>query len=110
MKQQMECHEFPLYSQAGGNAAFGGISSRNDEASACEKDSSNPDQDRPSRPYNENAMNIVLVGAECAPWSKTGGAILPDQGFHLVHREMSHCSIEILKQYIQEWLGMHQAA
>jgi len=25
-----------------------------------------------AKPYNENAMNVVMVGAECAPWSKTG--------------------------------------
>lgn len=25
-------------------------------------------------PRNPNAMNIVMVGAECAPWSKTGEA------------------------------------
>lgn len=25
------------------------------------------------RPPNPHAMNVVLVGAECAPWSKTGG-------------------------------------
>jgi len=23
-------------------------------------------------PAGENAMNVVMVGAECAPWSKTG--------------------------------------
>ncbi|PSC74906.1 granule-bound starch synthase chloroplastic amyloplastic isoform X1 [Micractinium conductrix] len=27
----------------------------------------------PVKPHNPNAMNIVFVGAECAPWSKTGG-------------------------------------
>eukprot|EP00887_Chlorella_sp_A99_P003306 scaffold9.g3306.t1 len=27
----------------------------------------------PAKPVNPNAMNIVFVGAECAPWSKTGG-------------------------------------
>lgn len=26
------------------------------------------------RPPNPHAMNVVLVGAECAPWSKTGGS------------------------------------
>ncbi|KAL4439933.1 hypothetical protein ABPG75_002934 [Micractinium tetrahymenae] len=25
------------------------------------------------RPANPHAMNVVMVGAECAPWSKTGG-------------------------------------
>ena len=29
-------------------------------------------QESESRAYNENAMNVVMVGAECAPWSKTG--------------------------------------
>lgn len=29
----------------------------------------------PPREKNPNAMNIVLVGAECAPWSKTGGLV-----------------------------------
>ena len=24
-------------------------------------------------PQNPNAMNVIIVGAECAPWSKTGG-------------------------------------
>lgn len=28
----------------------------------------------PQKIYNENAMNVVLVGSECAPWSKTGDA------------------------------------
>jgi hypothetical protein len=28
---------------------------------------------QPAPPSNPNAMNVVLVGAECAPWSKTGG-------------------------------------
>ncbi|KAL4856848.1 Granule-bound starch synthase 2 [Chlorella vulgaris] len=27
----------------------------------------------PVKPPNPNAMNIVFVGSECAPWSKTGG-------------------------------------
>jgi len=32
----------------------------------------------PEKPYNPNAMNIIFVGAECAPWSKTGAcAVLP---------------------------------
>ena len=26
-----------------------------------------------ARPENPNAMSVVMVGAECAPWSKTGG-------------------------------------
>lgn len=26
----------------------------------------------PEKPPNPNAMNVVFVGAECAPWSKTG--------------------------------------
>ena len=26
----------------------------------------------PQKVHNENAMNVVVVGAECAPWSKTG--------------------------------------
>ena len=26
-----------------------------------------------ARPDNPNAMSVVMVGAECAPWSKTGG-------------------------------------
>ena len=26
----------------------------------------------PAKPPNPNAMNIIFVGAECAPWSKTG--------------------------------------
>lgn len=29
----------------------------------------------PPKERNPNAMNIVLVGAECAPWSKTGGLV-----------------------------------
>ncbi len=29
------------------------------------------DFSKPS-PAGENAMNVVMVGAECAPWSKTG--------------------------------------
>ena len=29
--------------------------------------------DIPPPPANPNTMNIVFVGAECAPWSKTGG-------------------------------------
>ena len=29
--------------------------------------------DTPPPPANPNTMNIVFVGAECAPWSKTGG-------------------------------------
>ncbi|EFN59872.1 hypothetical protein CHLNCDRAFT_6787, partial [Chlorella variabilis] len=28
---------------------------------------------RPRRPANPHAMNIIMVGAECAPYSKTGG-------------------------------------
>jgi starch synthase len=32
-----------------------------------------PAPEQPPRPANPNAMNIVMVGAECAPWSKTGG-------------------------------------
>jgi len=29
--------------------------------------------DVPPKPNNPNAMNIVVVSSECAPWSKTGG-------------------------------------
>lgn len=32
-----------------------------------------PKAEAPPPPKNPNAMNIVFVGAECAPWSKTGG-------------------------------------
>ena len=31
-----------------------------------------PSEQQPAQTYNENRMNVVLVGAECAPWSKTG--------------------------------------
>jgi starch synthase len=38
-----------------------------------------PPQQQPaahsSPPAGENAMNVVLVGAECAPWSKTGDRV-----------------------------------
>ena len=38
-----------------------------------------PQQQQPaahsSPPAGENAMNVVLVGAECAPWSKTGETV-----------------------------------
>lgn len=40
-----------------------------------------PQQQQPaahsSPPAGENAMNVVLVGAECAPWSKTGDTVYP---------------------------------
>ena len=34
----------------------------------------------PEKPHNPNAMNIIFVGAECAPWSKTGGCWPPLAG------------------------------
>lgn len=42
----------------------------------------------------DNAMNIIMVGAECAPWSKTGGlgdvmGALPKALAHRGHRVMT---------------------
>ena len=46
------------------------------DSSSMQQHSQAQHSDRPqeseSRAYNENAMNVVMVGAECAPWSKTG--------------------------------------
>ena len=37
-----------------------------------------PQQEQQQQPSlaGDNAMNVVLVGAECAPWSKTGARLL----------------------------------
>jgi starch synthase len=32
-----------------------------------------PEEDKPPPLAGPNVMNVVMVGAECAPWSKTGG-------------------------------------
>lgn len=40
--------------------------------SSAEEPTKAPAEESPPQPYNENRMNVVLVGAECAPWSKTG--------------------------------------
>lgn len=31
-----------------------------------------PEEEKPPPLAGPNVMNIVMVGAECAPWSKTG--------------------------------------
>jgi hypothetical protein len=43
------------------------------------------DAAKPAPPSNEplageNVMNVVMVGAECAPWSKTGELAVPREG------------------------------
>lgn len=39
---------------------------------AAEADRSTGSQTEDVKINNENAMNVVMVGSECAPWSKTG--------------------------------------
>ena len=38
-----------------------------------ENEQASPPAEVDPAPVNPNAMNVVFVGAECAPWSKTGG-------------------------------------
>ena len=39
----------------------------------CLPEPAQPLQSLPHPPAGDNVMNMVFVGAECAPWSKTGG-------------------------------------
>ncbi|KAL4447598.1 hypothetical protein ABPG75_004817 [Micractinium tetrahymenae] len=60
----------------------------------------------PVKPHNPNAMNIVFVGAECAPWSKTGGLgdvmqALPKALAKRGHRVM--CIAPRYKNYDDAW-------
>jgi hypothetical protein len=38
----------------------------------------------PVKPPNPNAMNIVFVGSECAPWSKTGANQSPSNDWRML--------------------------
>lgn len=42
-------------------------------------------QQTEEKPPNHNAMKVVLVGAECAPWSKTGDCQLQSTDLHRLH-------------------------
>ncbi|EFN59970.1 hypothetical protein CHLNCDRAFT_6734, partial [Chlorella variabilis] len=60
----------------------------------------------PPKPVNPNAMNVVFVGAECAPWSKTGGLgdvmqALPKAMAARGHRVM--CIAPRYKNYDDAW-------
>ncbi|KAG2499843.1 hypothetical protein HYH03_002134 [Edaphochlamys debaryana] len=63
------------------------------EAAPSAEDDAPPEEEKPPPLAGPNVMNVVMVGAECAPWSKTGGlgdvmAALPKAMARRGHRVM----------------------